>query len=797
MKQIFTVYLCIVITCSVASAQEEWMPDPNLRQAVRKKLGIPDNILLTPPDVHRLHDLVSINEGIENLQGLQHAMNLSFLHIAPAKVSDLTPLAGLRKLGVLKLYRNNISDITPLAGLTSLQELGLENNNISDITPLSNLTALKHLRLHNNQITDLTPLTNLSNLEELSISGNPIIDFSPLAKFPHFAHLVPTFIEIPDPTFERVIREKLGLPAKIPLTDIEMQRLWDLVVLKSDIANLQGLEHAVNLRFLHLSGSQIVDLTPLATLVSLEVLKLYDNEISDITPLANLTNLQELNLSGNQIEDFTPLLGLTKLENLNVSSNLGDVSPVLELDLASFNICEVHRSPILSRIENRDYPSVFAAWANIINLPTLTESERLARHDLYFCCPMFGLAFVETREGIELVGDLEKAIQQRRELQSQNPDMVLLAAVRYFSGVDGNEYPEDWPLWLRNENGNRITESGWNETLLDFTLPETQEWVINQAIAVSRCGLFDGIFLDHWNEGPRLSGYRSLEKEHTARDTILQRIRAAAPEDFLIMVNSNHEKIPRWAPYVNGLFMETRPGYTDGTVGIYDGYTNTDIAKIQETLLWAETTLREPRINGLEGFGIRDELPNAPRNQQWMRFFTTMSLTHSDGYVLYAVGLDSLLHEHIWYNEFFPESHNDLPHVHDHDHYWYDFWDADLGQPIGEKAQLYENREGLFIREFTNGWAVYNRSGKPQAVRLPEQATGVESELRNTIHIVPDLDGEIYLKRTTDSHDVNEDGIVNILDLVAVASGFGKNAPDVNGDGVVNILDLVAVANAF
>jgi hypothetical protein len=73
----------------------------------------------------------------------------------------------------------------------------------------------------------------------------------------------------------------------------------------------------------------------------------------------------------------------------------------------------------------------------------------------------------------------------------------------------------------------------------------------------------------------------------------------------------------------------------------------------------------------------------------------------------------------------------------------------------------------------------------------------VENALRNTLHIIPDLDGEIYLKRTTDRHDVNEDGIVNILDLVAVANGFGKNAPDVNADGVVNVLDLVAVANAF
>ena len=152
-----------------------------------------------------------------------------------------------------------------------------------------------------------------------------------------------------------------------------------------------------------------------------------------------------------------------------------------------------------------------------------------------------------------------------------------------------------------------------------------------------------------------------------------------------------------------------------------------------------------------------------------------MSLTHSDGYVLYNGGIQ-------------------------HEHYWYDFWDADLGKPVGEKAQLYENREGLFIREFTNGWAVYNRSGKAQEIRLPEQATSVESGLRNIIHTVPDLDGEIYLKsglQTPPTVDVNGDGIVNILDLVVVANGFGKDAPDVNGDGVVNVLDLVAVANAF
>ena len=51
--------------------------------------------------------------------------------------------------------------------------------------------------------------------------------------------------------------------------------------------------------------------------------------------------------------------------------------------------------------------------------------------------------------------------------------------------------------------------------------------------------------------------------------------------------------------------------------------------------------------------------------------------------------------------------------------------------------------------------------------------------------------------------DVNRDGAVNILDLVLVASSFGKPVPqggdpaDVNEDGVVNIIDLVKVAGAL
>ena len=50
-----------------------------------------------------------------------------------------------------------------------------------------------------------------------------------------------------------------------------------------------------------------------------------------------------------------------------------------------------------------------------------------------------------------------------------------------------------------------------------------------------------------------------------------------------------------------------------------------------------------------------------------------------------------------------------------------------------------------------------------------------------------------------DPHDVNADGVVDILDLTFVAARLGKMdaEADVNGDGTVNILDLVRIAQNF
>ena len=636
-------------------------------------------------------------------------------------------------------------------------------------------------------------------------------------------------VEMPDPNLKQAVRETLALSNEMPLTQPEMLRLKTLDARDRQIADLTGLEHATNLTGITLPDNEISDLTPLARLMRLEYLWFWGNpisdlfplmnltalkridlarcQISDISPLANLTQLTSINLRDNHIEDISaltnlnqltklrlnsnrivdvsPLVNLTLLERLEIHNNsITDHSPLEALSLTHFTydeICELPRVPIQNRINNRSFPSIFTAWAGIgwssvLNRPDLSDAEHLALHDVYWS-PFFGLRWRETEQGMQLMGDLDKARQQRDALAALNPKMLFIVEIRMRDAFVNDFYPEDWPYWIRDENGNlRPGIRGQNYYLIDFTHPELQEQIVEQAIAVARCGLFDGIFFDWWNEDRAVLtnhqvGWTELlpggnEAEQRARDSILQRIRAAVTPDFLIIGNGNRRKFPRTAPYINGTFMETLRDYDDG-------YTHGGLAEIESTLFWAEENLREPQINCLEGWGVSTESPDSPRNRRWMRVFTTMSLTHSDGYVLYNIGDE-------------------------HHHYWYDFWDADLGKPIGAKAELYQNAPGLFIREFTNGWAVYNRSGTAQEISLTEEAMGVSSNQTGRTHQLADLDGEIYLKtvagQPTSPYDLNKDGVVNVLDLILTAQNLGSTEGDINGDGITSILDLILVA---
>ena len=82
MKRIFSLCLILLMICGIVPAEESWMPDTNLRQAVREALEYTGDTELMREEMQHLTYLSVENRGVGNLTGLADASNLRELHIS-------------------------------------------------------------------------------------------------------------------------------------------------------------------------------------------------------------------------------------------------------------------------------------------------------------------------------------------------------------------------------------------------------------------------------------------------------------------------------------------------------------------------------------------------------------------------------------------------------------------------------------------------------------------------------------------------------------------------------------------
>jgi hypothetical protein len=353
---------------------------------------------------------------------------------------------------------------------------------------------------------------------------------------------------------------------------------------------------------------------------------------------------------------------------------------------------------VAQRIEHRSFPSVFQAWNGATPLPGHNAKAMLARHDLAFLHPgTLGLVSTNAHEGMAVTftaAGLDFARRKRTDLLALNSNLVLLAEVRYRDAPKGF-LPENSPWWKRDERGQFIV--GWAEggyRLLDVESTNWHAQVAKRARALVQSGVFDGVMLDWWIDDD-------------ARMSLIQQVRAAIGPEALILVNANDRVIPRTATYVNGLYMEC-----------YRSQTPEDWQRISDTLRWAETHLRAPRINCVETWFHQSRADLA-----LMRAVTTLTLTQSDGYCLFA-------------------DPNDLP-TPDHLHDWYPFWDRGLGSPAG-KGQ--PRADGAWERAYSGGAAVYNPPGNQRIeVKFDRSKRSRATGQLDLTHSIAPGDGDIFL----------------------------------------------------
>ena len=182
MKRLYTLFALLLTLNSwlhIAHAQDEstWMPDANLRTAVRNALGLANDDTLTQEVMTNLTELIAEKSDIANITGLEHATNLTDLRLTDNQITDISPLRNLTNLTRLLLSNNPIGDITDLGNLTNLQMLWVKNCGITDVSPLQTLVNLTTLRIAGNNLTNAHLLSTLTNLKDIDIkiSDPPLI----------------------------------------------------------------------------------------------------------------------------------------------------------------------------------------------------------------------------------------------------------------------------------------------------------------------------------------------------------------------------------------------------------------------------------------------------------------------------------------------------------------------------------------------------------------------------------------------------------------------------------------------
>lgn len=168
MKKIIISTALLILTQILVAQTIVNFNSSTLKSLVKSDLGITSDTVFAS-DMANLITFKHNYHGLNDLTGLEHAVNLEEIDLNHNSILDLDPISNLSKLKVLYLDYNEIVSLPDLSGLIRLEELSLGVNQIEDISGLSNTVTLKYLNLSVNKLDkyDFPSLYNLDNLRPI------------------------------------------------------------------------------------------------------------------------------------------------------------------------------------------------------------------------------------------------------------------------------------------------------------------------------------------------------------------------------------------------------------------------------------------------------------------------------------------------------------------------------------------------------------------------------------------------------------------------------------------------------
>ena len=333
----------------------------------------------------------------------------------------------------------------------------------------------------------------------------------------------------------------------------------------------------------------------------------------------------------------------------------------------------------------------------------------------------------------------------RAELKSVHPEAKILAGISFAQADLGLYLPDSQSWWLRDSTGAVLSSlPGSSRGLLDFSSHDFVGRLAQRVKSLIDTGCVDGVYLKGWDAEsvwpagsvPQrgIAGY----SQEPARLELLGALRQAVGGGWIVAEVGAGESGVGLAE-LDGVHLVASteaplnwPPSESWNLDPYSGSGLNSWSRIEESLLafGREGILRKPGRVFLEAWSRYGRLD--PRNVQARVTGLAMSLSLTDGAYLFC--------EPDWWKE------NGEP-VNQGQHAWHPEWDKILGKAI-QPRQISLNYQGVYMREFENGWAVFRPAAqiKSGVVHLSEEARSVRIGNKGNSFILSPGEGDLVVK---------------------------------------------------
>ena len=478
-------------------------------------------------------------------------------------------------------------------------------------------------------------------------------------------------------------------------------------------------------------------------LTELRSLDASNHGISDLTGLEHATQLQALTLSGNGITDISGLASLEILENLNLSQNkitnigvLGNMTNLARLNLQNNSISDISAIAGLPNLLWLNLDANLVSDISAVTALTNLTSLFLGRNSISDISPLTGLTNLTW-------------------LDLDNNSVSDISAVAGLTNLTS--------LFLGRNSISDISEvSGlvnltrlflWNNSISDLSP------------LIANKGLERG---DMVNVVGNPLSYLSI---HTHIPTLQSR---GVTVEFDNQVDRGPDKIT--GPWL-WMIAPTAPGQGGAQSNNIDSLAAASNGHVAEA--------------GVAANGAREG--DTVGNYVWTLGTITATGRDNINDVINAIGMArGNVDHHSSYALITLESITAQPNVtmwvgsDDSIKVWLN-GEVVHNNPIDRGATDFQDRFTVNLKQGENLLLVKVSEGRVDWSMF----VGIEADVNAVYKRPPD---------PVVSADVNRDGVVNILDLIVIASSLGQSGQsdaDVNGDRVVSILDLVLAAGMF